>query len=146
MQNPLLFLHVAYDVVDGGNGVAVTMTEEVEDVADGLLLFYLLVNELVDEVDGGAVVLGISHVSQFVNLLCHPHLVLQRALEDVLRVLEVVLRSIDSRYLGLATTVQYEVGHLQGVLLLFVRVVEHPVGKTFPTLLAEPEGHLEIEV
>ena len=50
-NNSLRFLHVAHDVVDCGNGVAVAMAEEVEDVADGLFLLNLLVDELVDEVD-----------------------------------------------------------------------------------------------
>ena len=41
-----LLFHLSYDVVDGGNGVAVAVAEEIQDVADGLLLLYLLVAKL----------------------------------------------------------------------------------------------------
>ena len=61
--------------------MAVAVAEEVEDVADGLLFLYLLVDELVDEVDGGAVVLSVGHICQFVDFFGYPLLVLQGALE-----------------------------------------------------------------
>ena len=69
--------------------MSVAMAEEVENVANGLLFFYLLIDELVYEIDACAVVFGISHIGQLVDFLRDPHLVLQRALEDVLRVLEI---------------------------------------------------------
>ncbi len=63
----LVFFDVTYDIVDGSHGVAVAMTEEVQNVANTLLFFYLLVDKLVYEVDGGTVVLLVGHISQFVD-------------------------------------------------------------------------------
>ena len=61
------------------------MTEDGEDIANALLLLYLLVHKLSDEVGGGTVVLLVGYVSQLIDGSRYLALVLEGFLKGIFR-------------------------------------------------------------